>query len=55
MARPEAFLDLVGAFQRALTVHVAHADCDVYVTPPTEYVPAPHGFAVSDAVPAGQK
>ena len=27
----------------------------VYDAPPTEYVPAAHGFAVSDAVPAGQK
>jgi hypothetical protein len=35
--------------------HVAHADCDVYDAPPSEYVPAAHGFAVSDAVPAGQK
>ena len=27
----------------------------MYDAPPIEYVPAAHGFAVSDAVPAGQK
>jgi hypothetical protein len=35
--------------------HAAHAACDVYDAPPSENVPAAHGFAVSDAVPAGQK
>jgi len=36
-------------------VHARHDDCDVYDVPPTEYVPAAHGFAVADPVPAGQK
>jgi len=36
-------------------LHAAHADCEEKAVPPVEYVPAAQGFAVSDAVPAGQK
>jgi hypothetical protein len=36
-------------------LHVAHDAWDVKPAPPRENVPAAHGFAVSDAVPAGQK
>jgi hypothetical protein len=36
-------------------LHAAHAACDVYAVPPSENVPAAHGFAVPLAWPARQK
>jgi hypothetical protein len=36
-------------------VHARHDVEATYAAPPAEYVPAAHGFAVAEPVPAGQK
>jgi hypothetical protein len=36
-------------------VHAMQAAADVYVAPPSEYVPAGQGFTTPDAWPATQK